>query len=737
MTHLRWGSAPHPGSVARGGPCAPRRSLAGRAVRGLASLSLALALLSPVVAMAQTRGLVPADYYKGITVGDVAVSPDGRLVAFTVTTVIEAENRRHREVWMARLTDGRPDGQPFRFTDPTEESASPRWSPDSQTLAIDSRRGKDPNSVWFMRVTAPGGEAHHIEGVTGSPVWSPDGKWIAFTKAPGDAGEEAGEDATRNAREGWIAPDAVSATLDQKRFDGRVITSMRYKRDGTLQLLPDPSIRKKPQIFVVAAEGGEPTQLTNLAFSAGGLEWSPDSRTILFTGDEREDDEYNTEQTANVYAIARDGGSVKTLTTNPGSERGPVFSPDGTKLAYAFTKERGAQTDVMVVDVEPDGTFKGQPRNLTAGYDESPGGAEWTAGGQALRFSSGITGNQHLFEVSLAGAVRQVTTGDRTLSAFSTDKAQAFMAYTVSTPTQPTELFVAKPDGSGEARVSSLNDEWLKGVTLTPAEQLTWKVQDGTTVEGWVIKPLGYVPGRSYPMILKIHGGPHGAYGNIWFDQFQMLSAAGFFVLYTNPRGSTGYGHDYTYATKDRWGEVDKEDYLGGVDAALAKYPDIDPKRVGISGGSYGGYMTCWLTATTDRFAAAVTARTIVNWESWYGMSDAQGLTEYEFSGAPWETRETYRRLSPISYVERVTAPTLILEGENDWRTPMGEGEQWFMMLKKRKVPAELVRYPRSSHGLSRTGEPWLLVDRLERIKSWFTYWLIEHPEKLTSTERH
>jgi len=701
-------------------------------MKRLIHLSIALALLVPVAASAQTRGLVPADYYKEITLSDVAVSPDGRLIAFTVTTVVEAENRRHREIWMARLTDGRPDGQPFRFTDPTEESSSPRWSPDSRVLALSSRRGKDTNSAWFMRVTAPGGEAYHIEGVAGSPLWSPDGRWIAFTKAPDDQDDEAGGSA-RNPREGWVAPDAISATLDTKRFDGRVITSMRYKRDGTLQLLPDPSTRKKSQIFVVAAEGGEPKQITTLAFSPNGLEWSPDSRTIVFSGDENEDDEHNTEQTANLYAVAREGGPVRTLTTNPGSERAPVFSPDGTRLAYAFTPERGAQTDLMVADVEPGGTFKGPARNLTAGYDESPGGAVWLANGQALRFADSIAGNQHLFEVSLAGAVRQVTTGDRTLSAFSTDQAQAFMAFTVSTPTHPTELSVAKPDGSAEARVSSFNDEWLNGVTLTPAERLTWTVKDGTTIEGWVIKPLGYEPGRSYPMIFKIHGGPHGAYGNVWFDQFQMLSAAGFFVLYTNPRGSTGYGHAYTYATKDHWGEVDKEDYLGGVDAALAKYSDIDPKRVGISGGSYGGYMTCWLTATTDRFAAAAAARIIVNWESWYGMSDAQGLTEYEFSGTPWETRETYRRLSPISYVEHVTAPTLILEGENDWRTPMGEGEQWFMMLRKRKVPAELVRYPRSSHGLSRTGEPWLLVDRLERIKSWFSYWLIEHPEKLTS----
>jgi dipeptidyl aminopeptidase/acylaminoacyl peptidase len=174
---------------------------------------------------------------------------------------------------------------------------------------------------------------------------------------------------------------------------------------------------------------------------------------------------------------------------------------------------------------------------------------------------------------------------------------------------------------------------------------------------------------------------------------------------------------------------MDQEDYLGGVDTALAKYPDIDPNRVGVSGGSYGGYMTNWLSATTDRFAAAVTSRSIVNWESWYGTSEAQGLTEYEFFGMPWEQRELYRRLSPISYVENVKIPTLIIHSENDYRTPIGDGEQWFMALKKMNVPVELVRYPRSSHGLSRGGEPWLLVDRLERLKSWFVYWLIENPQ--------
>jgi dipeptidyl aminopeptidase/acylaminoacyl peptidase len=233
-------------------------------------------------------------------------------------------------------------------------------------------------------------------------------------------------------------------------------------------------------------------------------------------------------------------------------------------------------------------------------------------------------------------------------------------------------------------------------------------------------------------MVLKIHGGPYGAYGSVFFDTFHILSGAGMFVLYANPRGSTGYGHKYQWATRGAWGEVDQEDFLQGVEAAVARYPEIDARRVGVSGGSYGGYMTNWLITRTDRFAAAVTSRSIMNWESWYGMSDAQGLTEYAFMGPPWEERERYRRLSPLSYVEHVTAPTLIIEQEEDWRTPIGEGEQLFMALEKRHVPTEMVRYPRSSHGLSRTGEPWLLVDRLERIRSWFVHYLVERPAAVT-----
>lgn len=678
-------------------------------------------LLASGLGHAQSRGLVPADFYKEVTIEDVAMRPQGDLVAFTVMTIVEKDNSRHREIWMQALDAGQQRGAPYRFTSATEESANPRWSPDGTLLAITSKRGKDSNRTWFMRVDARGGEAFHVDGVTGAPVWSPDGRWIAFLKEPGNDDEEQ----EKKEREGWVAPNAVTKTLDAKRFDGRVITAMRYKSNGTLTWLPDPSTRSKAQIFVVPTAGGTPTQVTTLEFAPGQLTWLPDNTTILFSGDALEDDEHSDVNTADLYAVARTGGAPRVLTTNPGSERSPAVSPTGDRLAFLFSQERGAETDLLVVDIRPDGTFAGAPKNLTAQWDRQPGSPAWLPDGRGLRFDAESNGNAHVWEVLVdTPIVRTVTAGDRYVRSASSSDDLAWMAYAADDPRAPTELFVARGDGSAERRLTQFNDAWLKDVAIQPAERLTWTVKDGTEIEGWLVRPVGYQPGQSYPLILKIHGGPHTQYGNTWFRTFHVLSNSGFFVLYPNPRGSSGYGHAFQYATRGQWGELDTEDYLGGIDAAIKKYGEIDPMRVGVSGGSYGGFMTNWLSATTDRFAAAVTSRSITNWENWYGTSDAQGLTEFEFSGAPWEQRERYRRLSPIAYVERVNTPTLIIHSENDYRTPIADGEQWFMALKKRKVPVEFVRYPRSTHDLSRTGEPWLLVDRLERIRSWFDYWL-------------
>lgn len=717
------------------------------------------------------RGLQPADFYNEVTPSEPAISPDGKLLAFTVMTNDEEANKRQRSIWMQRLDGGRPAGEAYQFTAPTTDASGPVWAPDGKTLGFVSTRGEKEdekeNKAWFLRTTAPGGEAFRIEGVEGAPVWSPDGKWIAFVKEPEDVEEVAEEevippgeefvpeeereereppqgaaptfddddehddDSGSSEREGWVAPDAVTNTLDQKRFDGRVITQMRYKRDGTSGLLPHRSARNKSQVYVVPAEGGEARQVTNVLFDVENPVWSDESDLLFFTGDPREDDEYNEELTTEIFVVARDGGEAGAITSNPGSDYAPAVSPERDQIAWLRVDDRGAPMDVFVARLNRDGTLASAPRNLTANWDLSPGKPQWSANGRTIRFEADISGNSHLFEVDAdGGAVRPVTEGDRTLAGFAFARDADVMAYAVTDPMQPAEIAVARTNGRREQRVTTFNDEWLANVALVEPERFTWTVADGTDVEGWLMKPLDYDPSKQYPMILKIHGGPHGAYGNYWFRTFHVLSAAGFFVLYPNPRGSTGYGHEFTYATRGKWGEMDSEDYLTGVDAALAKYPQIDRKRVGVSGGSYGGFMTAWLSATTERFAAANPSRMIANWESWYGASDAQALTDWEFLGKPWEARETYRRLSPLNYVENVQAPTLIIQSEEDYRTPMPDAEQWFMALKKRNVPVELVRYPRSSHGLSRTGEPWLLVDRLERIRSWFVYWLIENVDE-------
>jgi dipeptidyl aminopeptidase/acylaminoacyl peptidase len=671
------------------------------------------------------RALEAADFYRMVSLGDVEISPSGEFVAFTVTTIDEEENDRKSAIWLQELADGRPVGEPFRFTDPTRNSSSPQWSPDGSTLSFTSRRGEEDGSVWFIRVARPGGEAYRIDGVRASPLWSPDGGTIAFVAEPEEEEE-------KSAQERRVAPNAITQALDAKRFDGHVVTHRRYKSDGTFSWLPHPAHRQKSQLFVVPAEGGEARQLTDSPFNVRQVTWSPDGSWFAFSMNEMEDDELSLDPTGGVYTLPAQGGEPRLLVDLPGSQSQPAVSPDGRRVAFLHTGVWNAETEVMVVEVGADGTAQGDPVHVTAEWDRTPGAPFWTPDGRSIRWSATVNANTHVFEVDAGGGeVRAITQGDRSLGSVSVTDDGRFMAYTSTDPVSPDEVHVAsadRTDGAGEVRLTGFNDAWVGEVALSPARRLVWTVGDGTEVEGWVIPPMGHAAGQSAPqsapMILSIHGGPHSVYRNSFSSLFQILSGAGFYVLYINPRGSTSYGNEFKHAIHGGWGLIDEEDFITGVEAALRAFPDIDANRLGVTGGSYGGYMTNWLTARTDLFAAAVTRASISNWESLAKNTDSN-LPHRPFDGASFQNRELYRASSPISYVENVTAPTLVIHGEHDFRTPLGEGEQWYQALQKMEIPSEFVLYPRSGHGIR---EPWLAADNQERTRQWFVHWLIDSP---------
>jgi dipeptidyl aminopeptidase/acylaminoacyl peptidase len=434
--------------------------------------------------------------------------------------------------------------------------------------------------------------------------------------------------------------------------------------------------------------------------------------------DRQRDDAERNEMDVFVQPVA--GGEPRKLMTLRGVESQLAWGPDGRTIAFLWRPERTKSTTLATVDVAT-----GRVRDLLGEQQWEADDFVWISD-RLLAVTAAVGGRTAMFRVgSGGGGAREVLGGRRRLSGFAYDRDRRTVAYVATSMTRPTELFAANPDGSGERAITSFNADLLREVRMQDAERFTYRSVGNLEIEGWLMKPAGYDSTRRYPLVLYIHGGPHSAYGENWFDEFQNLAGAGMMVLFTNPRGSSGYGGAFTYSTRGRWGMEDYQDLMKGVDIAAAR-PDVDSTRMGVTGGSYGGFMTAWITTRTDRFKAAQVDRMISDFTYWYGASDAQGLTEFEFRGKPWDNQPLYDNLSPIRFVAKVNTPTLLVQSEEDHRTPMGSAEMWFMALRKRGVPAEFVRYPRSTHELSRSGEPWLLVDRLGRLRQWFGHWLAE-----------
>ena len=706
---------------------------------------LALLLVATPLS-AQKRAFTPADWYRLTTLSDPAMSPDGSQIAFTVTTVREAENKRHSEIWVVPTRGG----EPMRFTAPGVESSNPWWSPDGSLLLFTSRRegGDGDGNTWALRMDRPGGEAFQAEGYRrGSMPES--GAFVVFADEPDDD-----EDADSSKADGPFAKmkpmarppyEAVTEPVNPARFDGRHIVDLPYKRNGP-GFTPNRREAREwnaAQIFRQALGDTAKTQLTRTAYSHRGVAVSPDGRWIAFTADaslrpdsvvqaERDSlavlpyDPVRDEASRNdtdIYVMPIGGGQPVKVAEHMGNEGQLTWSPDSRRIAFMSSEARTAPRRIYVVDRQG-----GTPRNVLGNWQYEPSSMEWRSNDELL-FTAAIGGRSAVHRLDTDnGRITELLGDRRRISDVSFDSDMERIAYVATSVTAPTELFVADIDGDNERRLTGFNDAVSAEIEWPEAERFTYESVGGREIEAWLMKPYGYQEGRQYPLVLYIHGGPHSSYGEQWFDEFHNIAGAGMFVLYTNPRGSSGYGADFTYSTRARWGLEDYEDIMKAVDI-VAQRPDVDSTRMGVTGGSYGGFMTAWITTKTDRFKAAQTDRMISNWWSWYGTSDAQGLTEFEFLGKPWDNAELYDELSPIRYARNVSTPTLIVQSEEDHRTPMTDAEQWFVALRKHDVPVEFIRYPRSTHDLSRTGEPWLLVDRLGRLRQWFSHWLgVEQP---------
>ena len=696
-----------------------------------------------VAQQAGKRAFTPNDWYRLSTLSAPAMSPDGARVAFTVQTINEHDNKYHREVWVVPTAGG----EATRFTSPATESSNPRWSPDGKFLLFTSTRPGGKGSTWMLRMDQPGGEAFQQESFPRGTSVSADGRLAVWSDADSAAADSAkrGDDPFAKMPAMARPPyGAITKPLDPARFDGRHIYDMRYKSNdqGFLPGAREARRWRPAQIWAQSFDGSPKRRITETRYSHRAATISPDGQWVAFVADpslrpdsvvdmerdsiaqlpyDKKRDEVERND-ADVFVIPIGGGTPRKIATLTGTESDIVWSPDSKRIAFIGRPGRMKSARVYVVPASG-----GAPENLLGAFRYEPENIEWLPDGN-IAMTTSVGGSSALYRIDPATKrMTQLLGGRRRINGMSFDAAAKKVAFVATDLTHPTELFVANADGSGEKRLTSFNDKVNAEIAWSDAERFTYPSVGGMEIEGWLMKPYGYQPGKRYPLVLYIHGGPHSAYGENWFDEFQNLAAAGMIVLFTNPRGSSGYGADFTYSTRGRWGAEDYQDLMKAVDIA-AKRPDVDSTRMGVTGGSYGGFMTAWVETKTNRFKAAEADRMISEWTYWYGASDAQGLTEFEFYGKPWDNFAMYDTLSPIRHVSKVRTPTLIVQSEDDFRTPMGNAELWFVALKKQGVPVELVRYPRSTHELSRSGEPWLLVDRLGRLRQWFTYWLVEKP---------
>jgi dipeptidyl aminopeptidase/acylaminoacyl peptidase len=665
------------------------------------------------------RRLVPDDLYKFVFVSDPQIAPDGKLIAYVRTTIDRKTKEYRSAIWIASAEE---PGRSRPFTSGLKMDTSPRWSPDGSRLAFVSDRSGD-RQIWVIATS--GGEAFQVTKMrrgASNPVWSPDGTKIAFTASldPEDSPEDYQKPMDSKARE---------AEKKKKLDEPVLVTRIKAKADSAKGLIGNA----RTHIFVQEAEGDKPArQITSGEFDHQSPAWSPNGKHIALTANREDEPDYDP-WLVDVFVVPSEGGDLKKLTGTKGPSGSPTWTPDGKYIVYTGHKrEHGSATLSRVWKVPAEG---GESVMLTGAFDRSIGdsmsgdsrfgpsgnGPTVSPDGKTVYFLSSDNGKTSLFSVSIEGGeVKPVLGGERQIFGFTLDGSGNTFAAAISHPTLPGDIGVFHLDSGKENLLTSENKELLDNVYLSEPEGFEFRSSDGQDRFGWIMKPIGYMEGKKYPAILEIHGGPASMYGWNFLFEFQILAANGYTVVYTNPRGGQGFGQEFLHAVIGDYGGMDYDDLMTWTDFALTK-DFVDKDNLGVTGGSYGGFMTNWIVGHTDRFKAAVTQRSISNWLSFFGVSDiGYTFTESQILGVPWKDRDLLWKHSPLAYVENVKTPLLIIHAEKDIRCPIEQGEQFYVALKKLKKEVEMARFPESNHELSRGGKPVLRVHRLNQILRWF-----------------
>ena len=664
------------------------------------------------------RTITAEDLYRFEIVSDVRISPDGEHMIYSQQRVDSKTEKKYTNLWIVSTSSGKT--RQFTFGDQVDKQ--PRWSPDGSQIAFISNRKDPEKSAQIFLIPFSGGEARQltdIKGEIGSFDWSPDGRKLVCTLRKNDPEQiEREEDETKK-KLGVVA-----------RHYKRVF----YKLDG-YGYLP----QERWHLWAVDVASGETQQLTDHEiYDEGDPAWSPDGKWIAFASNRSADPDFTPDR-VDLFVIPAEGGEMRKIETPLGEKSNPTFSPDGKWIAYYGTEGEGIWFKNQGLWIVPaDGSSPA--RNLTDKYDfHTEAGVindmaqgelmppTWSLDSQRLYFTITLHGSSLLQSISLDGEDLDTLIGEGGMvGSFNFDKQQDKLGYFYTTISDPGQVFVMDMQTREARQLTHVNQELLDEIDLGEVETVWIKGPDGNDLQGWILKPPGFDPTKKYPSILEIHGGPLTQYGFNFMHEFYFLAAQGYVVHFSNPRGGRGYGEAHAGAIHGAWGSADYADLMAWTDY-IAQLPYIDPQRMGVTGGSYGGYMTVWIIGHTQRFKAAVTQRCVSNMVSMWGSSDFNWVFQQEMqAGAPFEDLQKHWDMSPIKYIGNAKTPTLVIHSENDHRCPIEQGEQVFVALKRLEVPTEFVRFPGEFHGLSRNGRTDRRVVRLNHIARWFNEYMLE-----------